>query len=198
MLPAFSSAANVRASAQQRRELEELRGASYKIYGEADGTFTYVGYAEPVHYKPPGGEYKEIDTSLAPSTDGRYRLQNKANSFTLKFGDCQGGASAELAPLVLLEAGKASVGMSPVGGSTARAEKSGSGTVVYRDVYPGVDLRYTSKPWGVKEEIVLSGPEAGGSFGFIFALGGLEARRTDAGRWELVSGGEATVSRGRC
>ena len=55
----------------------------------------------------------------------------------------------------------------------------------YNNIFPGVDLRYTLSPAGIKEEIVLQNKEALKAFTFDFQLDGLQMRKTEDGSIEI-------------
>jgi hypothetical protein len=54
-------------------------------------------------------------------------------------------------------------------------------TAAYPDVFPGVDVVYTSVSEGLKEELVLAGPTAASSYYFTVMSPGLTAEPTAAG-----------------
>jgi len=81
-------------------------------------------------------------------------------------------AGGDPAVLARLEQGGAFVQMGADGAHTASAKVSGS-SVTYPGLYPGVDLRYTVTPQGLKEQIVLTDARAAteaGANGLSFTL----------------------------
>lgn len=51
-------------------EIPELRSANTKHFRRADGTFTMVTYAEPIHYQDQTGKWQEIDNTLSLQSNG--------------------------------------------------------------------------------------------------------------------------------
>ncbi len=185
------------------QELTALRTLSSKTYQLADGKREWVGYAEPIHYLDASGAYQEIDNRLVreeknlQGTDYLYR--NAANAFTVRFG-----ANAGASPLVRLDYRGTAIAFGLVGaGAAAVTETAALGSealsaltygeplVAYAQVYPGVDLFYQPTSSGVKEYLVLRGPQAPSEFRFLFTLAGLIPQETEGGLSFLDDKGEA-------
>ena len=77
-------------------------------------------------------------------------------------------------------------------GSFAAAVDSEAGTVTYRGVWPNVDVRYTVKPWGVKEDVVVNGPTDTSSFVFDTTGAALAPAQGGLVPGELSVGGSKT------
>ncbi len=93
--------------------------------------------------------------------------RNRANSWSVRFGRL-GGLGVE----VVTERGR--LAWAPVGGRDVAPVVDGGGegnAVVYREVWPGVDLRYTVGAGGVKEDVVLRRRPEVGEFAFRVAKG---------------------------
>ena len=173
-------------------ELEELRTTDSKTYQLSDGSFQYVGYADDVHYKDSNGKFAEIDNSITNSAekDG-YAYTNTANSWRAYFSNQLSTSKA-----VLLEMGdyslsfsmpsasqqgtaKKSVDMADPADSYYGDKKSDNRAVVYQEVLTGVDVVYTVKTSGIKEDIVLKNSAAPHSFEFALTADELMAVERD-------------------
>lgn len=169
-------------------ELEELRTTDSKTYQLSDGSFQYVGYADDVHYKDSNGKFAEIDNSITNSAekDG-YAYTNTANSWRAYFSNQLSTSKA-----VLLETddyslsfsmpsanqpgtAKKSVDIADPECSYYEDKKSDNRAVVYQEVLTDVDVVYTVKTLGIKEDIVLKNAAAPHSFEFALTADELTA-----------------------
>jgi RHS repeat-associated protein len=172
-------------------ELVDERDAFTEVWANADGTETVKLHAEPVHFQPAGGEaWERIDNSLVPDGERPGWVRNAANGWTVRFGPITpgGGGGVEL----VTDAGPARFApetaadgepVAPVVG-----EGDGANSVIYPEVWPGVDVVYTV--WGdrVKEDIVVKTTDRSG---FPFLVEGLQLRGAtgDVPGVELVASG---------
>jgi RHS repeat-associated protein len=146
-------------------ELVDRRGASQDVFENADGSFTLNLYSEPKYFDAGGGDWQEIDNSLVADEGRPGWVRNAANGWTVEFGPI----SPDAATSVELTSAAGSVGFVPMldAGSDATITPEVDGeSVVYADVWPGVDLRYTVWGGGVDEEIVIGEDPGDGDFGF--------------------------------
>jgi hypothetical protein len=186
------------------RELTELRTEKSKTFELSDGQRELVCYGEAVHYEDASGVYQDIDDSIvtdARQIDGStYAFRNGANAFTARFG-----ASATDPRLVMIEYQGTSIAFGPAGARGAAAKKTtdvksealtdmtyGENLVGYPEVYPGVDLFYELKTYGVKEYLTLRRPNAKNEFTFNLVLKGLTPKEAD-GRITFVNGRGETL-----
>lgn len=167
-----------------RSERLFARTSIAKVFCETDGTLTAEIHAAPIHYQDAEGAWREIDNTLEPATGGGFR--NGANSFTATFA-----ATTPTDPLVRLSEGALKIAATPQNAANAVGVVDGS-RITYKDVYPGVDLVYTSRAEGVKEELILKqAPTSAVSFAFQMSLDGLTAQTESDGFVSyLDSGGE--------
>lgn len=177
---------NTTGDAERLYEVVELRELNSKTYLLSDGTYQYVGSAEDIHYEDADGSLKEIDNAITdkPGQEG-YVYGNTANSWHTYFSDslCEKNA-------VFLEKGNYKIAFSMIGAnSQSIAAKSSvldksesifdemlvddNRVVVYEDVFEGIDVAYTARTNGVKEEIILRNASAANVFEFDFTLNGL-------------------------
>lgn len=173
-------------------EIEELRTTDSKTYQLSDGSFKYVGYAEEVHYKDSNGKFADIDNSITGSAekDG-YTYTNKANSWRAYFS-----SQLSVSKAVLLETGDYSLSFSMPSASQQNAakktadmtehadsyyedKKSDNRAVIYQEALTGVDVVYTVRTSGLKEDIVLKNAAVPHSFEFVLTADGLTAVKRD-------------------
>ncbi len=180
------------------RELSELRTDRSKTFELADGQREWVGYGEAVHYRDASGAYQDIDDSIvtdAKQIDGSsYSFRNGANAFTARFG-----ADAADPRLIMIEYQGASIAFGPAGAKASVATETadvksealadmtyGENLVGYPEVYPGIDLFYELKTYGVKEYLTLRHQTTSNEFTFNLILKGLTPKEAD-GRITFVN-----------
>jgi RHS repeat-associated protein len=151
-------------ASEPEREVIDRRTATQDVFENEDGTFTMHLYSEPKYFDSGGGEWTEIDNSVVPAEGRPGWVENAANSWTVAFGPLSADADAVVevtSPLgrvsfvpVVDEAGGLAAGevIEP------EVDDEDGEVVVYRDVWPGVDLRYTVQGDRVEEEIVINEP----------------------------------------
>jgi hypothetical protein len=145
----------------------------------ADGSFTLEAYSGPIHFKDKQGNWQQIQSDLVPSERPGYAFQNKANSFGIDIKDQLGddavaievgGNSYSLTPQNLDKARGALADNSVKKSSLSRGNATNKGKVaVFQGATPGADVEYEAIPTGLKETIVLSGPEAPNTFTFLLS-----------------------------
>lgn len=65
--------------------------------------------------------------------------------------------------------------------------------MLYEEVYPDVDLLYTSYGYNIKEEIVVKAPQESYRYDFLLELNGLAADQNEDGSISLLDGDEQEV-----
>lgn len=189
---AASTSDTVVSAHEKEVELVELRTTDSKTYRLSDGTFRYVGYAEDVHYKDSYGKLVEIDNTIINSVekDG-YVFRSAANSWKAFFSNKLCDLNA-----VFLEKDDYSLSFSmPFANQQITARKSvdmidseasfygdiktDNRVVVYQEVFTGVDVVYTVKTLGIKEDIILKNAASPRSFEFAITADGLTAIERD-------------------
>lgn len=121
-----------------------------------------------MHFKDADGVFQEIDADLGASKGGK--RSSKANDFVLEVAD---DANAASVANLRLDADH-SVGFSLQGATAAKATAETDAST-YDEVAKDTDLRLSSQPDGLKEELVLASPAAGLLFLFPLQLKGLTA-----------------------
>ena len=156
-------------------ELVDKRTEFSSTFVNKDGSKTLRHSLEQQNYKE-GGVWKKIDNTLN-STNREEPFGN--DLLTLKQGTSVGaksefkGKAGKLTTTMKssvsgleIQVGDKTLIMTPVGAKNVLPEKDDDHSVVYKDVWPNVDLRYELRGENVKEVIVLKSREARTSFDF--------------------------------
>lgn len=147
------------------KEIPAARTAHERVYTNTDGTETTEFSAAKLNYRAADGSWQPIDPTLVEEAGKGWR--NAADEVDLRLAADSGG------DLVTLAVDRDhSVSYSLAGASKAGARAEGT-TVTYPGVLPGVDLKLESKPGGVKETLVLAGPDAPTEYLFPLKLKGV-------------------------
>ncbi|MFD9704137.1 RHS repeat-associated core domain-containing protein [Lentzea sp. NPDC059081] len=149
------------------KEDESKRDANSRTFHNTDGTETTEFSQARTNYRKPDGSWAPIDTKLVRDGNG---WRNGADSVDSRFG----GTASE-SPFVSMKIGGGEFAFGFAGTSSAQAKVSDS-TVVYPGVVPHTDLRLDVLPGGVKETLVLAGPDAATAWVFPLRLNGLRAK----------------------
>jgi hypothetical protein len=140
----------------------DKRTATSATFKNTDGSFTTNISQVPIHYrnKNRGGKFDRIDDSVV---DDGADFRSAANEWTVRFKPLPAGVTLELAD-------DSKVSMAPVGGANGvKPIRSADGlSVVYPEVFPSVDFRYTMSAAGVKEDVVVKNSTAAASFAFDY------------------------------
>ena len=125
--------------------------------------------ADTVPEEIPTEESTVSEESTAPETDGTPPED--------VLPDYNPDAAAEVAPET------EALALFPEDGWTAEElmPQALSAAVLYRDVYPGVDLRYTACSYNLKEQIILREPQSRCRYDFLLTLTGLTAALAEDG-----------------
>lgn len=150
------------------QELIEKRTASSRTFsGTKPGQFETRLYSDAVNFEK-DGKWVEIDSTLIPVAGGK--LKNKANSFGLELADYSNAKT--LAKLQLDKSHSVSFGIDQAAKVKGKVVKD---SVTYSKVTKFTDVRLTSQRNGLKEELILSSPDAPTRFVFPLILQGLTA-----------------------
>ncbi|MDF8265736.1 DNRLRE domain-containing protein [Luteipulveratus flavus] len=178
-----SAAAKPGAKASRVRELTGRRSASSKSFEMSDGTTQVVMSAEPVHYRDSKGKWQDIDTRVSAGS-GDDAFAAAKNAFGVRFG-----RSSDR--LMRFEADGVSVSVGAAGDERpVKAQASGS-SVTFADVFGSADVRYTVRPSGVKEDVLLaSAADGAGPFVFELHTKGMSAKALPGGAVGLFTEGD--------
>ncbi len=204
-------------------EVEELRTEEGKHFRLTDGSYLSVSYGTPVHYQDEEGRWQDIDNTLTPDARSYHTGDNGGvtASFAkdLSHGQLAAAACGDVSvsmgllhptQVQSLPAGQydrsvtAEVEAEPAvmslsAGEGWRAEDlvpaALSASVLYREVYPGVDLRYTAHSYDLKEQIILREKQDSYRYDFLLTLDGLTAHLQEDGSVLLNDAQGAAVYR---
>ncbi len=140
-----------KADPDSEREVVGLRSARSKTFVRADGSFETRLTRQSQHWLDrASGEWKEIDSSLVASAKAGVGWESGANRFSVEL------ASESRAGLISFASHGKRMGFSLEGVALGKSgARDGTDAVVYRGVYPDVDVEYAVLPDGVKETLVL-------------------------------------------
>ena len=162
-------------------ELTELRTERSRTYELDDGRRLSKVFAGPVHHRK-GGEWRAIDTRLEPAGD---RFGVKDAGYRLSVPNRLGGDAG-----VRIGHGSDTLSFSLDDARPAAAEVAGS-TVRYPAAVDGATLTYTAQANGVKEALILDGPDSRATYSFdLRASDGLRPRSDGSGGLEFVDAGD--------
>lgn len=158
-------------------ELEDLRTLSSKTFVLSDGTFSTTFYAEPIHYINGSGKYVEINSSLTSSNKKDFVYMNTTNSWQTYFS-----STASASKLMSIISGdyelsfKLNDSISTISdiATKCRIDSENNNKIIYKNVFPNVDLRYTVHSSAVKEEFILHSPESIPNISFTINTSGLK------------------------
>jgi hypothetical protein len=164
-------------------EIASLRGESSEVFATPDGNLEAREYLRPVRTRV-GGEWKSIDTRLAPAEDGM--VAPGATTVGLEFS---GGGSA---PLVRMTRAGRELSLSWPG-ELPQPRLEGD-AAVYPEVLPGVDLRMGVQADGFTQLLVVKSAEAAqnpelAELRLHLGATGMDVRETAAGGLEAVDAG---------
>ncbi len=141
--------------------LDEERTENQRVFLNKDGTHSLEQSMQATSYKD-GETWKDVDTTLAQDAKtGSWTT--KANKWKVTFKQVSSSTAIELSQ------GSQTVRMTPVGGKAVKPSVTTEGQhqlVTYKDVWPGVDLRYTVYGSSLKETIWISNAKAVHAFDF--------------------------------
>ncbi len=171
----------------QKTEILSKRDVYSKTYLLPNGTYEYVGYAEPIHYKDSDDNYVEINNEITEAArSSGYKYTNTANSWSSYFSEKISDENA-----VMISNGDFSISFSLPGQiSRTSAVKAvdlakrdlstyhqklaaDNRAVLYENIASGVDIAYTVLTGTLKEDIILKDKNTPNSFTFRLTANGL-------------------------
>jgi RHS repeat-associated protein len=166
-------------------ELPAERTTHTRTLANPDGTFTTHSFAAPIHYEDAEGDLQPIDLRAVASSRDGVAFETAGAPVTTRLGTAAGddvvtvvggGHQVAFRPLKSTSHGATDEVMPVV-----RAPRADGTVVTYDEIYPGVDLRFTLLPSGVKEDLVLESAAAAADFAFAIDAPGLRAMPADHG-----------------
>ena len=194
----------------EKTEVLSKRDAYSKTYILPDGSFQFVGYAEPIHYQDGTGSYVEINNKITDATKAEgYKYTNTSNAWHAYFSDDLSDNNA-----VMMTSEKYNIAFSfigPTGVSSLtkatdlplkdsretltayhQALAADNRAVIYGNVVDNVDIAYTVQTGVLKEDIIIKAKQAPNSFKFRLNTNGLVLKESnDAVALFTTSGQEA-------
>lgn len=139
------------------------------MFANPDGTRTTRAFAAPVNMKDASGKWVDIDPTLERAENGRFRP--KATPVAQEFS--ANAADAVVGRITIDSSHSIEFG---IAGASDRSHATAAGSkVTYPRAAGSASFTLTARPNGVKEEIVLSGPDSPTTFDFPLKLTGLTA-----------------------
>ena len=157
-------------------------------FDNADGTTSLAVSQTPVNYRLPDGSWAPIDAHFRAVADRPGEFVADQNSFVVT-ADAKGVA-------IRLEDGK-TITLTVLGGAIGAVPLLSDDltTVIYPEMWPGVDVRYRLSAVAVHKEIVLKGP--GTKTAFDIRIGGLEVEEEADGGLAVVGDAVDDVTLGQ-
>lgn len=144
-------------------EVVEKRSAFAQTFLRSDGLEQVEVSSEPVAFPTPKG-FELIDTSVVPVENRPGLLAASRNVFAAEFGDSAAGVTWVLpSGRRVRSAPLAFDGAAPPRVVSPEVDPKDRSVVWYRQVWPGVDLRYTVMATGVREDVVYTQAPSGSS-----------------------------------
>lgn len=153
---------------------EELVGDRTEFsqsFPRSDGMVEVRVSPDPIAFDAGGGEFELIDTSVEATRGGFRAVKNK---FQVEFGSSDEGVT-----LVLESGAEVTSRPSLLDGVAAKGvvepsvDAEDDSVVWFRQVWPGVDVRYTVRATGLSEDVVYTAAPAGAG-AVSFAVSGAE------------------------
>jgi RHS repeat-associated protein len=117
------------------------------VYRNADGTRTKKVFSSPAAFQDPvTKQWREFDGTPVKKGDQRFHAADSGNPTSF-------GSKGNDAELIRFSSPQAETVSFKLLGASAVAGESSQGSVVYREILPGVDLYENAFPGGVKEEL---------------------------------------------
>ncbi|MFD0555662.1 RHS repeat-associated protein [Stackebrandtia endophytica] len=154
--------------AGQSVEIISRRTETSTEFANPDGSTTLRMFEAQAFIEDDEGMLAPVDTDLIQSADGRWRPINAAEVSFAEAAD-----DAIVMEFVVGEGLSVAYGMADAAAVVGIADGQ---EIMYGDVLPFTDLRYTAASWGAKEELVIHDAQAPSSWVFPLQLTGLSAR----------------------
>ncbi len=168
--------------ATRGREVVAQRSERTRVWERSDGLLEAELSTDPVAFRAWDQSMRLIDPSVHVSPDRPGWLVTGANSWSASFGPSDAGVSVTLPSGRSFSSRPAAFdGTAPARVVAPVRDRDDESVVWYRQVWPGVDLRYTVTASQLKEDVVLTNRPVGPG-AVTFEVSGVEL---DAG-WNVV------------
>lgn len=183
---------NTQQEQEERSEVIEKRTEKSKTFLNTDDTFTVEVFEKPIHFKEEvSSDWETIDNTLV-TNENSDEYVNKANSLVTEFSE----QASEDGELVKIEDEETSISLTAVGETSPLPPSfqnelsptegiTQANEIVYPDLYPNVDVKYTVGTDRVKEDLILKEKpksDVPTSFSFAINLEGLEYEKQEDDR----------------
>lgn len=159
----------------------DLRTRNAKVFQNANGSGYALVYSYPIHFQMPNGLWVEYDNQLIQDTSQGY-WKNRTGDLKITFepqlvslATTDAPRVADLQPNpampVVATMGQLTWGFHPLDSLPSEGQVDGV-TLLYPQVYPGVDLRYTMNSGMLKEDLIFNSLPAQETFSFLLHAGG--------------------------
>ncbi|MCZ3385805.1 MAG: hypothetical protein LH630_02295 [Actinomycetia bacterium] len=129
----------------------------------------------PVSYQDRQGDWDKIDPTVVDSDESGFAWENRAGLVDTLFSKSLSDGGVQL------RSGDTWVSFALAGAAAGEVVIEGN-TIIYRDVFVGVDVAYQVLGQGVKETVILADPKTQRAFGFdISTSKGATVRTSDNG-----------------
>ncbi|HEX8182198.1 MAG TPA: PA14 domain-containing protein [Candidatus Saccharimonadales bacterium] len=160
--------------------LDEDRSPTQKTFLNKDGSKTVEQSVLPTSYQK-DGKWQDIDMTLEKDKS-KNEWKTKANKWQVTFKKLTETEG------VNVKQGNQTAKLTPIGGKDSEPEVSDSGSdqiVTYKNVWPGVDVKYEVNASELKESIVISKPESQTNFKFKLDGASLSPNPDQPGYYKL-------------
>lgn len=148
-------------------EVVSARTATSRTWAtESPGVLQTEISTGPVNYRGPDGAWLPIDTSLVSALSGA--LLAEKNSFVTRLAPLASGGN--LVNLTLEGGRSLGYGLQGAAPAPVVPDLEDTSVATYKKALPGVDVRLRVLGTGVKEELVLTGPDTATQFTFPLTL----------------------------
>ncbi len=145
-------------SSKRVREITSMRTAYTSTYENADGTRTLEYSTDQLNYES-NGKWQKVDNQIARyEFNGKQFYAGNAGDTSVVLGDLGDGIDISVPGT--------SIRMKPAGAKTNAPVMQAGNSVIYKNVWPGVDIEYEVRGESVKEIIILKNKAAKTSFDF--------------------------------
>lgn len=169
----------------------DLRTRNAKVFQRQDGSGYAVVYMRPIHFQAQDGSWQEYDNRLLPDETGVF-WRNQAGDFQITFGKeltsfrrndilrMSNAPNESLIPIGITTH-NVDIGFQPLNAASVGAQVKGT-SVVYPEIYPGVDLRYTVDNDLLKEDLIFYRRPSQTQISFLVTSGSKLLTLQDDGR----------------
>ena len=159
-------------------ELKKRRTAHSREFIHPDGSLSMEYSESPIHYKDRSGKWAEIVNDLVIAGAPEYAYKNQANSYQVLYA--QNNEAGALVRFAVDD--EHWIEISPVDKFQSKGNIH-KNTIEYKDIRPGVDLKYTVLSNQVKEYLVLNKyPGAKNTFTFSLNTRGISYEKNNNGK----------------